>query len=349
MTKLTKEERIRAFAKLGSFLKEDGPLVKEAKELAVRQNSWFTEPNVSRSVGALSALLTPERLEDWLAPYPFAQSTERTVGLVCAGNVPMVGFHDLLAVLVAGFRLQVKFSSDDQVLNRFALEQLISFEPRFSEYITEVERLKGFDLVIATGSDNTARYFRHYFEKYPHIIRKNRNGVAVLDGKETLGHLQALGDDIFSYFGLGCRNVSKIYIPQDYDVAQFFEGIAAHSAVADHHKYRNNYDFHKSIYLINGDAHYDNGFLLLKPDSRLGSPLAVLHYEEYATDKSLPAILDAERSAIQCIVCNAERVGDLQADVPGTPVLPFGQSQFPDLDDYADGINTLSFLAKYYG
>src|SRR5690606_24266656 len=305
LTNFTIEERIDAFARLGHFLRDDGPAVKAVKAEAVRQNSWFTEANVSRAVTALGSLLTFEQLEKWLAPYPFDAITDQTVGLVCAGNVPMVGFHDQLAILLSGFRLQVKFSSDDQVLNRFALEHLIELEPRFVDRVTEVDRLRDFDLVIATGSNNTARYFNHYFAKYPHIIRRNRNGLGILDGNETVAQLQALGDDIFSYFGLGCRNVSKLYLPENYDIAVFFEGIAEHHSVMDHHKYRNNYDFNKSIYLINGDKHYDNGFLLLKPDSRLGSPLAVLHYETYSSFESLVETLNADRNEIQCIVSNA--------------------------------------------
>lgn len=349
LIKLTKEKRIEAFAQLGTLLGGDNALLDSAKERAVQHNSWFTRTHVDRAVKSMADLLTVDQLTDWLAPYPFHEPIDRTVGLVCAGNIPMVGFHDMLAILIAGFNLQVKFSSDDQVLNRFALDQLIEIEPAFRERIREVDRLQNFDLVIATGSDNTARYFDYYFQRYPHIIRRNRHGVGVLDGTETPEQLHRLGDDLFTYFGLGCRNVSKLYVPKDYDVATFFEGIADYQQVLDHHKYRNNYDFHKSIYLINGDTHFDNGFLLLKPDTRLASPLGALFYEPYDTPETVTEALVAARDTIQCVVSDAAFILSAAQSKDGLPpVWPLGTSQSPGLQDYADGINTLEFLAKYY-
>lgn len=341
---MTIQQRIKAFGQLGARLRDpDNTAVSAIIEEAGRHNPWFTPENVSRSIRALADQLHPEKLEEWLSPYPFDRSNSKQTGLVFAGNLPLVGFHDLLAVLCAGFNAQIKLSSNDQVLYRFLIRELIDIEPGFGEKIAEVGKLQDFDLVIATGSDNSARYFDYYFGKYPHIIRKNRNGVAVLQGDENSGQLHALGDDIFSYFGLGCRNVSKLYLPKGYEIAGFFEGIAGHSDVFDHFKYANNYDFNKSIYLINGDPHYDNGFLLLRPAAGLASPLAVLHYEEYESSEQLIEKLEQAAQGIQCVV------GQISLPDPALTVVPFGQSQYPGLTDYADGVNTLTFLAAHYG
>lgn len=339
---MTIEQGIEAFGLLGANLRDpDNKEILAIIEEAGRHNPWFTTDNVTRSVEALANLLQPDKLRSWLAPYHFSGSVEKTVGLVFAGNLPLVGFHDLLAVLCAGFKAQVKLSSNDQVLNRFLIHQLTEIQPEFAKRINIVERLQDFDLVIATGSDNTARYFDYYFGKFPHIIRKNRNGVAILNGEETAEQLHALGHDIFSYFGLGCRNVSKLYLPENYDVATFFEGIADHTGVFEHFKYANNYDFNKSIYLINGDPHYDNGFLLLRPSPLLASPLAVLYYEHYRTMDELKEKLEGEKQGIQCVV------GQINTEINGLSTVDFGQSQYPDLTDYADGVDTLAFLAQH--
>ena len=340
---MTIQQRIDAFGLLGARLRDpNNAAVSAIIDMAGRHNPWFTPGNVTRSIHSLANLLQTANLEKWLSPYPFTHSIPKTVGLVFAGNIPLVGFHDLLAVLCAGFRAQIKLSSNDQVLYRYLIDELIKIEPGFGPQIMEVERLQDFDLVIATGSDNSARYFEYYFGKYPHIIRKNRNGVAILTGDESPEQLNALGDDIFSYFGLGCRNVSKLYLPKDYDITKFFEGIAAHEDIFEHHKYANNYDFNKSIYLINGEPHFDNGFLLLRPAPGLASPLAVVNYEEYETAEALKKSLEVVKDGIQCVVGNAN------LDLAGISVVDFGQSQFPALTDYADGVNTLAFLAEHY-
>ena len=246
----------------------------------------------------------------------------------------------MICVLAAGFHAQVKLSSADSQLTKHLLHKLFEIEPGFAKQVTVVERLQGFDLVIATGSDNSSRYFEHYFGNKPHIIRKNRNSVAVLDGGESPAELAALGHDIFDYFGLGGRNVSKVYLPEGYAIATFFEGIASFQKVLDHHKYANNYDYNKSIYLINGDTHWDNGFVLLKPDTRIASPLAVLYSEEYSDKQALVQRLDADAGLLQCVVSR-------QGLPTSVPVFPFGYSQTPELDDYADGVNTLDFLAQH--
>lgn len=337
---MTKHQRIAVLAKLGTYLAESNEELQQVIDHASSQYAWYTPESIRQAVGAWAATLTSEKLNAWLDLYDFDGNADRTVGLVLAGNIPLVGWHDIVCVLAAGFRAQVKFSSADTHLTKHLLHKLIELEPALADRIAIVERLQGFDLVIATGSNNSARYFEHYFGGKPHIIRKNRNSVAVLDGSESPAELRALGHDVFDYFGLGCRNVSKMYVPEEYDVATFFEGIASFRSVMEHHKYANNYDYNKSIYLINGDPHFDNGFLLVKPDTRTASPLAVLYSEEYRDKRALEQRLNAEAELLQCVV---SRPG---LDVM-VPVFPFGHSQRPELDDYADGVNTLDFLARH--
>src|SRR5690606_14915371 len=245
----------------------------------------------------------------------------------------------ILGSLIMGVTAKIKPSSDDAGLTGVILNKLIQIEPAFQKYIQLVEKLADYDLIIATGSNNSARYFEYYFGKKPNIIRKNRNSVAILTGKENKEELAQLGNDIFDYFGLGCRSISKLYIPVGYDIHLFFEAIEDKKALKDHFKYNNNYDYNKSIYLINKNQHYDNGFLLLKEDPSLASPLAVLHYEEYQDIKDVENSINQDKEFIQCVVCK----DDLALDVS---CLPFGVSQCPTLDDYADGVNTLAFLYK---
>ncbi|WP_090604209.1 aldehyde dehydrogenase family protein [Parapedobacter koreensis] len=337
---MTKKQRIDAFALLGSYLLSDSQELHDAVESAGYYNAWFTLPNVYKALKNTALNLSAPQLGKWLDPYPFDGETDQTVGLVLAGNIPLVGFHDILCVLCAGFNVQLKPSTADLKLTTHVLDKLQEIEPRLANKITITDRLAGFDLVIATGSDNTARYFTYYFGKKPHIIRKNRNSVAILTGKETPDALVQLGSDIFDYFGLGCRSVSKLFVPKGYDISAFYAGIAPFADIADHYKYTNNYDYNKSIYLINGDPHYDNGFLLVKPDERTASPLATLYMEEYDNEDMLSAKLAATASQLQCVVS----LEPLESPVPS---VRFGQSQQPALDDYADGVNTLDFLAEH--
>lgn len=337
---MTKKQRIAAFAKLGEYLRQGGEGLDGVIVRSSAQNPWYTQENITQALDAWASILTLDKLEAWLAGYQADELTDRTVGLVLAGNIPLVGWHDILSVLIAGFRAQIKLSSSDLHLTSHLLGKLIDIEPAFAGQVNLVERLQGFDLVIATGSDNSARYFEYYFGKKPHIIRKNRNSVAVLDGGESAAELNALGHDIFDYFGLGCRNVSKVYLPQGYAVSTLFEGLESFQSVLQHHKYANNYDYNKSIYLINGETHYDNGFLLLKSDTRIASPLAVVYYEEYREMEVLAQRLRTVEDELQCVVS--------RATLPlSVPVFPLGYSQRPELHDYADGVNTLAFLQQH--
>lgn len=337
---LTKKQRIDAFVALGRYLASSDEQLQAAIFAAGQQNPWFTEANVRLALDAISELLTADRLESWLAPYPFDGDIDKTVGLVLAGNIPLVGFHDILCTLCAGFNAQIKPSGDDRVLITHVVDKLAEIAPAFKSKIALVDQLKAFDLTIATGSDNSARYFTYYFGRKPHIIRKNRNSVAVLTGEESAESFRGLGHDIFDYFGMGCRSVSKLFVPSGYDIAAFFEGIQPFADVILNHRYANNYDYYKSIFLINGDDHRDNGFLLVKPDERSASPLSVLYLEEYASTDKLTDRLMQLAPGLQCVVSTVPLA------IP-TPVILPGLAQRPALDDYADGVNTLDFLAGH--
>lgn len=333
---MTKSDRIKAFAKLGEWMLQLDQDTLWRIESIHNKNPWYTKDNILKQFQALGQNLTQERLETWTAPYTVSE-TKKIVGLVLAGNIPLVGFHDVLSTLILGFTAQIKLSSDDAGLSTIVLNKLLEIEPRFKNQIQIVEKLADFDLVIATGSNNTARYFEYYFGKKPHIIRKNRNSIAVLTGKESKTQLAKLGDDIFDYFGLGCRSVSKIFIPKDYPIATFFESIEHYYPITDHYKYNNNYDYNKSIYLVNRDKHFDNGFLLLKQDENIASPLAVVFYQEYENLSQVEEYIHDRKESIQCVTSEAP----LNVD---TPLFSLGGSQYPALDDYADGIDTLQFL-----
>jgi len=318
-------------------------------------NAWFTPINTLNAVKAIGKMLNREDIELWLdmenvkgtmeditentssiLPHP---SSIKSVGLILAGNIPLVGFHDVLCVLVSGHHALIKASTQDARLIKYILNILVEIAPEFANSFTFVDRLAGFEAVIATGSNNTSRYFEYYFGKVPNIIRKNRNSVALLTGNETNEQLFLLGHDIFDFFGLGCRNVSKLLVPKGYDFVPFFEAIEPHQPIINHHKYNNNYDYNKSIYLVNGDKHLDNGFLLVKEDERMASPLAVLYFEYYDDLDNAQIRLAELSESIQCIVSTA----NLHLN---TQVVGFGKSQQPKLWDYADGVDTMAFLSR---
>ncbi len=325
--------------KLGRQLSNPNETLSQLIKTESNHNAWFTPESVEQAVIAAGSSLTENTLTQWLDKYHFSNSTPKKIGLILAGNIPLVGFHDVLCVLISGNIALIKASSQDARLIKYVLQLLVDLDSSFAEQIQFVERLEGFDAVIATGSNNTSRYFEYYFGKVPHIIRKNRNSLALLTGNETAEELNQLGKDIFAYYGLGCRNVSKLMVPAGYNFVPFFEAIESYNDVIHHHKYNNNYDYNKSIYLVNSDKHFDNGFLLLKKDERLASPLAVLFYEEYVDLAAAQTKLAEQADQIQCIVSGT----DLQ--VPNQ-VVPFGQSQQPALWDYADGIDTMEFLSN---
>lgn len=343
-------KRVAAFDKLGQALRttfgngntifssdEQQLLEKLKTEVAHARlyNAWFTEDFVKYALLSLGESLKRENLDRWLAKYDFPNTREKTVGVVMAGNVPVVGFHDFLSVLVSGHHLQAKLSSDDNRLLPALANLVVAFEPAFADVINFTEeRLHDFDAIIATGSNNTSRYFEYYFGKYPHIIRKNRNGIAVLTGDETSKQLDSLADDVFLYYGLGCRNVSKIFVPKDYDFTPLLDVFASRKKVAENHKYFNNYEYNKAIYLVNSRPHFDSGNLLLVKDEGFASPVSVLNYEYYSNLQDVRNLIAVHQDKIQCVLTKAEIKG----------AFPLGMSQNPALWDYADGVDTLAFL-----
>lgn len=338
MSILTAEKLIIAFHKLSDFLKQPGAEFNSIIDSAPNYNAWFQTEEVWRSLSSIQEMLEISALEAWFKNINVT-SAPKKIGLILAGNIPLVGFHDILSVLATGNTAVIKLSSSDNQLLPVLLKQLVTFEPLLAERIIYAERLKDFDAIIATGSNNTSRYFEYYFGKVPNIIRKNRNSIAVLDGKETAEEIKLLGHDIFDYFGLGCRNVSKIYLPEGYEISNFFEPLEQFQPIINHFKYNNNYDYNKSIYLVNTVQHFDNGFLLLKEDEGLSSPLAVLYFEYYQSLEQLTEKLTVMQHDIQCAVTHTE----LKLD---TGIVAFGQSQHPALWDYADNVDTIAFLNK---
>ncbi|SIR16294.1 acyl-CoA reductase [Maribacter ulvicola] len=343
-----------AFVKLGNFLRTFCNLVttntisdhlndkwierfKTEAERAQHYNGWFTEENCIHAFQEWGNTLTKENIETWLNNYDLSANKEKVVALIMAGNIPLVGFHDLLCVLITGNKALIKLSSNDQKLIPLLIDYLIDIEPSFENKVTFTkEKLENYDAVIATGSNNTARYFEYYFSKKPNIIRKNRNSVAVLNGTETIEELTALGEDIFRYFGLGCRSVSKIYIPKDYTIDTFFKAMFPYSDIINHNKYANNYDYNKAVYLMSEFKILDNGFLILKEEESFGSPIASLFFEYYEDTSRLKSTLKNQEEKIQCIVSSGFIDGEIS----------FGNTQKPSLNDYADGIDTVDFLLR---
>lgn len=345
-------DRVKAFSELGKFLNQFKTTgyekvscilsnedffdkMSQKIDAAIHHNGWFTKENLLFSIKQWSNALTKENLDNWLSAYSFTESESKTIGTIMAGNIPLVGFHDFLSVLISGNKILVKQSSNDNQLLPFLSSYLIAIEPRFKERISfTFDKLKSFDAIIATGSDNTSRYFEYYFSKVPNVIRKNRNSVAVLTGNETKEQLQALGEDIFRYYGLGCRSVSKLMIPKDYKFDLFFEAMYDYHDIMNSAKYANNYDYNKAVYLMSNYKLFENGFLMLKEDESYASPIATLFYEKYESMDLLTKKIEQDKEKIQCVV--------------GSGFLPecveFGQTQNPGLSDYADGIDIIQFL-----
>ena len=303
-------------------------------QLSQSHNGWYTPEQVYFSIQSWAKALTQKNLDQWTSSYDFTIAESKTIALILAGNIPLVGFHDFISVLISGHNVLVKTSSNDQHLLPFLAKYLITLEPQLAQKITFVEgKLENFDAVIATGSNNTARYFEYYFKDKPSIIRKNRNSVAVLNGQETKEQLIALGEDIFRYFGLGCRNVSKLFVPKGYSFDAFFEAIFEYQEVIHYEKYANNYDYNKAVFLMSNYKLLDNGFLTLKEDSSHASPISSVFYEYYDSLTEIEKRLESEAETIQCIVSN----NLVQNSIP------FGQTQRPQLWDYADHVDTISF------
>ena len=304
------------------------PAWMEAKERAYAQNQWFVPAFIDQAVaGITSRFLQPALLEAWTARYPGLEThLPRNVGVVMAGNIPLVGFHDFLSAFVSGHRQTIKLSSKDNVLLPHLVGKLLEWEPSLEGQVVFADLLRGCDAYIATGSNNSSRYFEYYFGKYPSLIRRNRTSVAILDGTETAAELENLAADIQLYFGLGCRNVTKVYVPRGYDFVPLLEALRKYTWFFDHNKYRNNYDYQLAIYLMNNRFYMTNDSIVLIEQDDLFSPIGTLYYTYY---ESKPSLL--ENTDIQCVV--------------GHDALPFGSAQLPRLEDYADGVDTLAFLS----
>jgi hypothetical protein len=351
---MLQNDKKRSFIELGKFLSQfsenesiQNPSVlhndlffekfQDLIHLSQSHNGWYTPEQVYYSIQSWAAALTEENLNQWLSTYNFNDVNPKNVALILAGNIPLVGFHDFLSVLISGHNVVVKTSSNDQHLLPFLAKYLITTNPELSNKIHFSEgKLENFDAVIATGSNNTARYFEYYFKDKPSIIRKNRNSVAVLNGTENKEQLAALGQDIFRYFGLGCRNVSKLFVPRGYVFDTFFEAIFEYQDVIHYEKYANNYDYNKAVFLMSNFKLLDNGFLTLKEDSSHASPISSVFYEFYDNLEDLQVRLASESEQIQCIVSNNLIKNSID----------FGQTQNPELWDYADNTDTISFLLK---
>lgn len=353
---MTLETKKSVFVELGKFLSqfsENGSIQKsdvlyndiffEDFENLIRlsqsHNGWYTPEQVYFSIQSWAEALTKENIDKWLSAYSFDSAQDdkngKTVALILAGNIPLVGFHDFLSVLITGNKALIKTSSNDQYLLPFLAKYLIAVDENLKDRITFVEgKLENFDAVIATGSNNTSRYFEYYFKDKPSIIRKNRNSAAILTGKETHEDLEALGEDIFRYFGLGCRNVSKLYIPKDYSFDAFFQAMFKYQDVIHYEKYANNYDYNKAVFLMSNFKLLDNGFLTLKEDSSYASPISSVFYEYYENLDELEKRLQEDTDQIQCIVSNNLTPNSIA----------FGETQKPQLWDYADNVDTITFL-----
>jgi hypothetical protein len=333
-------KRIKAFSKLGNYLLDptNSIEIEEIAHLARGRNGWFTPQNCLIALRSIAQnYLNETHLTEFAAKYQEPVAPKK-IGVVMAGNIPAVGFHDALCVILSGHHLLAKLSKDDTMLMMYLLTTLMKLEPALAESITFVDRINQADAYIATGSDNTARYFGYYFASKPHIIRKNRTSVAVLSGKESKQELTKLVDDMLMYFGLGCRNVSKVYVPIGYNFAEFYKCAEGRQAeFAHHHKYFNNYEYNRAVLLVNRTEHQDNGFLMLTVNEALVSPLSVLYYEEYSSLESIKEKLAQQSEKIQCLIAQDGLIPDS---------IPFGEAQSPSLTDFADRVDTMAFLSE---
>ena len=332
------EKRLDVLVQLGDYLKAQSEELKYAMLKSKAENAWFTIENIEQSLEAIADnFLNREKLTTWLERYPNWQEPQspKKIGLILAGNIPLVGFHDVLCVFVGGHHAKVKTSSKDDFLMKHLIQVLGDIEPECHKRIELIERLENFDAVIATGSSNSNRYFEHYFGKYPHILRKNRNSIGILTGKESAEDLQNLGKDVFNYFGLGCRNVSKLYVPKDYDFPFLLDNWQPHSDVQFHNKYKNNFDYQFSLLLLNQTPHYVSKFVMLTERESIVSAISVVHYECYEEESQWRESLSINADKIQCVVGDTKQFPDL---------LPFGKAQAPELWEYADGVDVMAFF-----
>ena len=326
------QHRLDLMNRLGEYILSNDPAWEQTKRKEEQENGWFIPEFIDLSVKNIARFyLQKDLLENWVTQYPTSNLQPRTIGIVMAGNIPLVGFHDMLAVFMSGHKALIKPSSKDQALIRHLVAKIISWDNKTEEFLQFSEMLRNCDAYIATGSNNSSRYFDYYFGKYPHIIRRNKTSVAILTGNETVTDLEKLSDDVYTYFGLGCRNVTKIYVPEGYDFVPLLEAFRKYNYLADHHKYKNNYDYNLTLLLMNKKFYMTNGSILLSEDTGLFSPISQLNYEFYSDRNKIDDSL-MNHPDLQCVV--------------GKGHIPFRQSQSPSLNDYADGVDTMEFLTS---
>jgi hypothetical protein len=336
------EQRIDLLAELGEYCISTDPAWSAAKDRAHAANGWFTPEFIELAVrGIITDFLQKDRLQTWVKKYqlPAEPTHPRKIGLIMAGNIPLVGFHDFLSVFISGHRQLIKPSGKDEILIRHLVEQLTKADPTVAGAIGFAERLNGCDAYIATGSNNSARYFEYYFGKYPHLIRRNRTSIALLTGKETEQDLDLLADDVYQYFGLGCRNVTQLYVPDNYDFLPLLQAFRKYDYLSDLARYKHNYDFQLTLLILNKKPYMSNESILLTESDSPFSPISVLHYTYYRPGDFPPALAGSHPD-IQCVV----GLGNSATQAFASPVLPFGHAQRPGLEDYADGVDTLGFL-----
>jgi hypothetical protein len=330
---MTLQKRIKILVQLGQYMRENSEEWQQAKERAYLHNGWFLPEFIDLSVDNIAGhFLQQEALQNWISQYPDLTQeppSPRLVGIVMAGNVPLVGFHDFLCVFISGHRSLIKPSSKDDVLIKHLAGKMIEWEPELDKYIAFAELLKNCDAYIATGSNSTAGHFEYYFGRFPHIIRRNRTSVAVLTGNESKEELEQLADDIYLYFGMGCRNITKIYVPRDYDFESLINIFKKYDYLADHHKYKNNYDYNLALHILNNKVYMSNAALLLLEDKNIFSPVSQLNYEVYDNIETVKDELN-HNNDVQCVV--------------GNGFIPFGRAQRPSLTDYADGVDAMQWL-----
>ena len=327
---MSSSAKVTALVRLGQYLSGNDPELQIVKERAFQANGWFTPEFIDLSLQNICRYYLDESLlNKWLAGYAAPASSPRQVGIVAAGNIPLVSFHDWLCGFLSGHQVRLKLSSKDTILMQHVIDKVKEWYPAYAEQTLVQDMLKNCDAYIATGSNNSARYFEYYFAKYPHIIRRNRTSVAVLDGTETAAELEALADDVMLYFGLGCRNVTKIFVPENYDFEALLQVLRKYAYLADHHKYKNNYDYNLALVLLSNTAYLTNDNIILQESAAAFSPISVLHYGYYTDATALGEALKGNND-LQCIV--------------GRGFTPFGMAQQPSLADYADGVDTMQFL-----
>lgn len=328
------QQRKALLVQLGNYMSGNDPAWESTKEKATAENPWFIPEFIDLSVKNIAdKFLQPDALGEMVMRYSIAEekTPEKNVGIVMAGNIPLVGFHDLMCVFISGHKARIKPSLRDTALITHLVAKMQEWIPENEDYFNISDRIPSCDAYIATGSNNSARYFDYYFRKYPSIIRKNRTSVAVLTGNEPASELEKLSDDVFLYFGLGCRNVTQVYVPENYDFISLLDAFRKYQYLSDHNKYRNNYDYNLAVHILNNEYYMSNDAILLVKAATPFSRISELNYQFYSDEDALLERLRKDPQ-IQCIA--------------GRNDIPFGQTQYPGIFDYADGVDTVKFLKE---